>query len=106
MTVAEASKVADLFLLVGEDEELLGRYERDPRSVLEASGLDQGAIATLLEGELEEVRTLVDDELASDPLRRRFVTTPRMGLETPPPPEPDEPEPDDGDDGDGDEGQQ
>jgi hypothetical protein len=76
--VAEVNRITDFFLLLGEDQSLLKEFERDPRSLLEASGLDNDAVATVLAGDSDTVRAAVEDEVASDPARRRLVITPRM----------------------------
>jgi hypothetical protein len=87
--VAEAQRITDLFVLLGEDQSLLTEFERDPQGVLEASGLDDDAIATVLAGDSDAVRAAVEDEVASDPARRRLVVAPRMMAIM----KPDEPEP-------------
>lgn len=90
--VGEAQRITDFFLLLGEDQSLLTEFERDPQGLLEASGLDDGAIATVLAGDSDAVRTAVEDEVASDPARRRLVVAPRMMAVQKPEPEP-KPEP-------------
>jgi len=98
-SVTETKRVTDFFLLLGEDESLRGAFDRDPRGLLERSGLDAKAVQTVLAGDLETVRATVEEELAGDPDRRRLLVTPRMHVEVPgpEPDEPDEPEPDEPD---------
>jgi hypothetical protein len=76
--VAEAKRITDFYLVLGDDQALLADYLRDPSAVLERSGLDDDAIATLLAGDPDAVRTAVSVEIASDPLRQRHAVRPRM----------------------------
>jgi hypothetical protein len=97
--VAETNQLTDLFLLLGDDPSLLAEYERDPRGLLEESGLDMDAVETLLTGDPDAVRGAVEAEVATDPSRRRLVVGPRMMLQVKPMPE------EEGGDEDEDEGQ-
>ena len=87
--VAEAKRITDFFVLLGEDQSLLTEFDRDPKSLLQASGLDDNAITTVLAGDSDAVRAAIEDEVARDPSRRRLVVAPRMMIFM----KPDEPEP-------------
>ena len=76
--VAEAKRIADFYLVLGDDQALLAQYMRDPQSVLERSGLDDDAIATLLAGDSQSVQGAVAAEIAGDPVRERHAVRPRM----------------------------
>ena len=76
--VADATRITDLFLLLGEDPTLLREFERDPRRLLADSGLDDTAMSTVLAGDSDAVRAAVEEEARSDPARRHHVVTPRM----------------------------
>ena len=76
--VAEANRITDFFLVLGDDQALLAQYMRDPQGVLERSGLDDDAIATLLAGDSRAVQGAVAAEIAGDPLRERHAVRPRM----------------------------
>jgi len=92
----KTERITDVFLRLGEDPALLSEFERDPRAVLEASGLSESQVSTVLTGDAGTVRSVVADEVASDPVRRHIVVAPRMTIYKPEP-EPDsepEPEPD------------
>jgi hypothetical protein len=95
--VAERSeRITDMFLRLAEDPALLSEFARDPRVALEAAGLTDTQVATVLTGDADTVRTAVADEVARDPVRRQILVAPRMTIYKPEPdsePEP-EPEPD------------
>ena len=76
--VAEAKRITDFYLVLGDDQALLADYLRDPQRVLESSGLDDDAIATLLAGDSDAVRSAVAYEVANDPVRERHAVRPRM----------------------------
>lgn len=76
--VAEAKRITDFYLVLGEDQALLTDYLRDPQRVLESSGLGDDAIATLLAGDPDAVRSAVANEVASDPVLERHAVRPRM----------------------------
>ena len=80
--VTEAKRITDFFLLLGEDQSLLAAFERDPRSALEVSGLDEDQVATVLAGDPEAVRAAVENEIARDPTHRCLVIAPRMMIFT------------------------
>jgi hypothetical protein len=96
MATIETQSVTDFFVRLGNDESLLADYMRDPRHGLESAHLDQASAATLLAGELDAVRSVVEGEVATDARLRRVITAPRMMTGG------DEDEDEDGDDGDGD----
>lgn len=94
--VAERTeRITDLFLRLAEDSALLSEFVRDPRVALEASGLNESQIETVLTGDADTVRAAVADEVVRDPVRRHIRVAPRMIVypEPEPGPEPD-PEPD------------
>ena len=89
--------LADFFLRLADDPDLLAEYLSDPRAVLERAGLNDDQIEAVLDGSPEAARTAVEGELVADPVRRRLITTPKMVVHAPEPkpePDPDEPEPD------------
>jgi len=99
---ATAERVTDLYLRLGDDSGLLAKFSRDPAETMAAAGLTGEQVATVLSGEPERVRALVDAEFAADLERRRLIVTPRMIImtapseeddEAPPQPEPSEPQP-------------
>jgi hypothetical protein len=92
--VAERTeRITDLFLRLAEDPALLSEFARDPQVALEASGLNESQVATVLTGDADTVRAAVADEVARDPFRRHIRVAPRMIVYPEPEPEP-EPEPD------------
>ena len=88
---ATAERVSDLFLRLGDDPGLLAEYSRDPEATMATAGLTGEQVATVLGGEPDRVRALVDAEFAADLERRRLIVTPRMIIMTAPDKE--EPEP-------------
>jgi len=86
-------QITDVFLRMGEDPALLSEFERDPRAVLEASGLSESQVSTVLTGDADTVRAAVADEVARDPVRRHIVVAPRMTIYKPEPEPDSEPEP-------------
>ena len=97
-TAPSRPPLADVFLRLADDPDLLGEYDRDPRAVLRREGLSDEQIDAVLHGSPQGLRLVVDRELEADPARRRLITTPKMivhyGPERPEPgEEPEEPEP-------------
>ena len=97
-TVPTRPPLADVFLRLADDPDLLGEYDRDPRAVLEREGLSAEQIDAVLLGSPQGLRLVVEREFETDPTRRRLITTPKMivhyGPERPEPgEEPEEPEP-------------
>jgi hypothetical protein len=95
---ATTTRVSDFYLRLGDEPELLAEHIRDPEGTMAAAGLSSVQFRTVLAGDLEGVRSAVDEEFAADPVRRRQIVTPRMVIHTPQPepepePEPPEPEP-------------
>ena len=86
--------LADVFLRLADDPDLLAEYDRDPRAVLEREGLSDEQIDSVLTGSPEDVRLVVERELEADPTRRRLITTPRMVVHEAPEREEPEEEPD------------
>jgi hypothetical protein len=98
MATVETEGITDFFVRLGSDESLLADYMRDPRHGLESANLDQQSAATLLGGDLDAVRSVVEGEVATDTRLRRIITAPRMMIagddEDEDKPDRDEPEPD------------
>jgi hypothetical protein len=99
MATVETEGITDFFVRLGSDESLLADYMRDPRHGLESANLDQQSAATLLGGDLDAVRSVVEGEVATDNRLRRIITAPRMMIagddeEDEDKPDRDEPEPD------------
>ena len=63
---ATAERVTDLYLRLGDDSGLLAKFSRDPAETMGAAGLTGEQVATVLSGEPERVRALVDAEFAAD----------------------------------------
>jgi hypothetical protein len=102
-TAPSRPPLANVFLRLADDPDLLGEYDRDPRAVLQREGLSDEQIDAVLHGSPQGLRLVVDRELEADPARRRLITTPKMivhyGPDRPEPgEEPEEPEEQPGED--------
>jgi hypothetical protein len=64
--VAETTRITEFFVLIGEDPLLLEAFERDPRALLEQSGLAEEAIAAVLAGDLDAVNDAVAREVRGE----------------------------------------
>ena len=93
--VQTPTRLADYFLRLADDAALMADQQRNPRATMAAAGLTEEQITRLLAGGIEGVRQAVESEIATDPLRRHVVTSPRMTVHTPTPDdgEPSPPEP-------------
>lgn len=65
--MATTTPLLDFYARLGEDDELLEAFERDPQAAFERAGFSAGALATLLEGDLDTIRATIHDEIRETP---------------------------------------
>lgn len=66
MPTMTTTPLFDFYVRLGEDEDLLEDFDRDPRATLEGAGLSADAITTLLEGDLDTIRAAMRHEPRSE----------------------------------------
>jgi hypothetical protein len=67
MPTMTTTPLLDFYVRLGEDEDLLEDFERDPQAAFERAGLSGDAIATLLDGDLDTIRATLREEIRNAP---------------------------------------